>query len=362
MKKSILIKPIFAAFLVSAILLSGCGAHTDTQAARSAVPEPVGAGRTAATEDTEAPFFLHFSYSLTLARGDPFDIHKYISYIDDLDSDVDLTVDGAVDAGTAGEYTLTLTLTDDAGNSSSRDMTVNIVEPDPSYTDDGSGVYTPPPAKSFDDFAAAYKKDGTTVGIDVSKWQGEIDFSRAAAAGCEFVIIRIGGYAGGVFEDPNYAVNIKNAKAAGLKVGVYWYSEENGADAVRENAEYLYSLLGGENLDFPVFFDWEDYFNLEDYKMSLKDLNDMFLAFREEAKAHGYDAALYNAGYYLGILWSEKVKENGVWLADYTDETEYRGGYFLWQQGFGRIDGIDGDVDVDVFYPEAFEKLRQKET
>ena len=235
MKKSILIKPIFAALLVSAILMSGCGAkdgvadtgaaeittaQTDTQTAESAVTEPAGVGRAAA--DTEAPFFLHFSYSLTLARGDPFDIHKYISYIDDLDSDVDLTVDGAVDPETVGEYPLTLTLTDDAGNSSSLDMTVNIVEPDPSYVDDGSYTYTPPPAKSFDDFAAAYKKDGTMVGIDVSKWQGEIDFDRVAEAGCEFVIIRIGGYAGGVFEDPNYAVNIKNAKAAGLKVGVYW--------------------------------------------------------------------------------------------------------------------------------------------
>ena len=352
MKKSILLKSIAAALLVSAILLSGCGAkdvvadpdtaeiltaQTDPQTEENAVPEPVGAGRTAVTEnradgtdtedteDTEAPFFLHFYYSLTLARGDSFDIHKYISYIDDLDSEVDLTVDGSVDPETVGEYPLTLTLTDDAGNSSSLDMTVNIVEPDPSYVDDGSYTYTPPPAKSFDDFAAAYKKDGTMVGIDVSKWQGAIDFDRVAAAGCEFVIIRIGGYAGGVFEDPNYAVNVKNAKAAGLKVGVYWYSEENGEDAVRENAEYLYSLLGGEELDFPVFFDWEDYFNLEDYKMSLRDLNEMFLAFKEEAKAHGYNAALYNSEYYLGILWSDKVKENGVWLANYTDEVEYAG-------------------------------------
>ena len=103
---------------------------------------------------------------------------------------------------------------------------------------------------------------------------------------------------------------------------------------------------------------WEDYFDLEDYKMSLRDLNEMFLAFKEEAKAHGYDAALYNAGYYLGILWSDRVKENGVWLADYTDETEYEGRYFLWQQGFGRIDGIDGDVDVDVFYPEEMKEVR----
>ena len=303
--------------------------------------------------DTEPPFFLHFNYSLTFERGATIDLHKYISYIDDLDSDVELTVKGAVDTGKIGTYPLTLTLTDDSGNSTSRDMTVYIVEPTPSGTSDGSYIYTPPPARSFSDFAASYKKDGTSIGIDVSRWQGEIDFGKVAAAGCEFVIIRIGGYADGVFEDPYYAENIKKAKAAGLKVGVYWYSEENGPTKVRANSAYLYSLLGDEKLDFPIFFDWEDYINLEKYKMSLKDLNDMFLAFKDEALAHGYNAALYNSAYYLGVLWSDAVKGNGVWLAHYTDQTDYDGRYFLWQQGFGRIDGIDGEVDVDVLYPDV---------
>ena len=301
--------------------------------------------------DTEPPFFLHFTKTVTLERGSAFNVHRYVSYIDDLDSDVELTVDGAPDTGTVGEYRLKLTLTDDSGNVTASDMTVRIVEPTPSGTPDGSYTYTPPPPRSFADFAASYKTDGTMVGIDVSKWQGEIDFDRVAAAGCEFVIIRIGGYAGGVFEDPNYAENIKRAKAAGLKVGVYWYSEEDGPAKVRENAAFLYSLLGGQTLDFPVFFDWEDYFNLEDYRMSVKDLNDMFLAFRAEAEARGYRAALYNSAYYLGVLWGDEVKGRGVWLAHYTDRTNYGGRYFLWQQGFGRIDGIDGDVDVDVFYP-----------
>lgn len=302
--------------------------------------------------DTEAPFFLYNAYNVTLTRGNAFNLHKYISYIDDQDSDVELIVGGSVDTNTVGTYSLKLTLKDDAGNTSSSNLSVKVVEPVSSGSSGSSGTYTPEPARSFADFTATYKKAGTMVGIDVSRWQGNIDFNKVAAAGCEFVIMRIGGYADGVFEDPYYAANIRNAKAAGLKVGIYWYSEENGAAAVRENASYLYSLLNGEKLDFPIFFDWEDYYNFEDYKMSVRDLNDMFLAFKEEAEARGYKAALYNSKYFLGILWSEEVKGDGVWLAHYIDETTYTGKYFLWQQGLGSIDGISGDVDVDVFYPD----------
>ncbi|MBQ7603613.1 MAG: hypothetical protein IJU75_01540, partial [Clostridia bacterium] len=307
-------------------------------------PAPVNTGD---PNDVQPPFFLYFASNVTLNVGWGFDVHSYVSYIDDCDPDVILTVDGELDTATVGEYPLTLTLKDHSGNASSSVMNVRVKEPAPA----GSGGTTDPtptlPQKTFAEFSATYKREGTSVGIDVSRWQGEIDFGKVAAAGCEFVIMRIGGYADGTFEDPRFAENIKGAKAAGLKVGVYWYSEENGPAAVRKNAAYLYSLLNGEKLDFPIFFDWEDYYHFEDYKMSMRDLNDMFLAFRDEAESRGYKAALYNSPYYLRILWSDEVKNSGVWLAHYVDETSYEGSYFLWQQGIGRIDGINADVDVD---------------
>ena len=356
---------IAAAALGCLLLLPGCagndtGAATDTglffeslelppetTAAPETEPEP---------EDTEPPFFLYLSTPVTIEQGNEFNIHKYLSYIDNFDPDVDLTVGGIVNTDVAGEYPLVLVLTDDAGNYTSSKMTVNVTRPVIPDNSGSGGTWTPEPPQSFAEFTAKYKKDGASVGIDVSRWQGDIDFGKVASDGCEFVIIRIGGYAEGQFEDAYYAANIRNAKAAGLKVGVYWYSEENGAAQVRENSEYLYSLLGGEELDFPIFFDWEDYYNFEDYKMSIRDLNEMFLAFREEAKAHGYEAALYNSKYFLTVLWSDEVKEGGVWLAHYIEQTTYTGDYFLWQQGVGRIGGIDGDVDVDVLYPDAMKK------
>ena len=296
-------------------------------------------------QDTMAPFFLYFVHNVTLDQGDAFNVHKYVSYIDDLDPDVQLYVEGVVDTATLGEYPLKLTIVDNTGKYSTANMTVSVTEPAPPPVEEPKD-----PPKSFEEFIRLYKTDGTMVGIDVSRWQETIDFQKVAAAGCEFAIMRIGGHIGENFVDRCYANNIRNAKAAGLKVGVYWYSEENGAEAVHRNAAYLYSLLNGETLDFPVFFDWEDYNNIEDYKMSLKDFGDMFTAFRQEAEARGYKAALYNSKYYLELLWNEEVT-GSVWLANYTDQTTYEGKYFLWQQGFARIDGINGDVDVDVFYP-----------
>ncbi|MBQ7171339.1 MAG: hypothetical protein IJR89_03565 [Clostridia bacterium] len=313
-----------------------------TDPPETAAPEPP----ESLPEDTSAPFFLAFNRYVALEKGSKFNIHRYLSYADDLDPDVVFTVTGTVDPDTVGVYPLSLEIRDAAGNASYASMEVEIVEAFPP-----SQPVEPEPPRAFDDFLKTYQNENAAVGIDVSRWQGEIDFERVAAAGCEFVIIRIGGYADGLFEDPYYRANIRGAKKAGLKVGVYWYSEENGPAAVREHAAYLYELLDGEELDLPVFFDWEDFLWFETYRMSLRDLNEMFLAFREEAEARGCRAALYNSKYYLGLLWNDAVKEGGVWLAHYVDETSYTGEYFLWQQGIGRIDGIDGDVDYDVFYP-----------
>ena len=360
MKATLFHKLIASLLLCSLLLLSACKNGGDKK--ETAPQEPESAASSAETTETtaeetaeeaqtteeaadEAPFFLKISSSVTVDRGSTFDLHRHISYADDLDPEVDLLVEGEVDTALIGDYPLTLTLTDDAGNTVTQSMTVKVAEPVPQTPKTSE---TP---KSFAVFSQRYKRDDTMVGIDVSKWQGNIDFNKVAAAGCEFVIIRIGGYSDGVFTDKYYKSNIKNAKKAGLKVGVYWYSEQDGAEAVRRDADYLYSLLDGEALDFPIFFDWEDYGDFENYKMSLKDLNEMFLAFRAEAEARGYKASLYNSKYYLGLLWNDAVKEGGVWLAHYTDQTSYEGEYFLWQQGYGRIDGIGGDVDVDVLYP-----------
>ena len=302
-------------------------------------------------EDKTAPVIFYLIPTVTLERGSRFNLHRYIAYYDDLDPDVQLLVDGEVDTALAGETTLSLTVRDHGGNEASARIKVRVTDPQPYVPPDVPD--DPPEPYRFSDFAAFYEKDGAEAGIDVSMWQGAIDFERVAAAGCRFAVIRLGGYVEGeAFTDPYFEANYKNAKAAGLKVGVYWYSEENGPACARQNAEYLYRVLDGRELDFPVFFDWEDFAWFETYKMSLRDFREMFYAFREEAEARGYRAALYSSKYYLGLFWPETAESGSVWLAHYVDETTYTGDYFLWQQGIGRIDGIGGDVDFDVLYPE----------
>ena len=134
--------------------------------------------------------------------------------------------------------------------------------------------------------------DTAVKGIDVSKWQGNIDFDKVAAAGCEFVIIRLGGYVDGCFTDTYFKSNIKKAKEAGLKVGIYWYSQENSPELVMKNMDYLFYELGEEALDLPIYFDWEDFTHFQNYKMSVRDLNNMFSAFCLEAESRGYRVML----------------------------------------------------------------------
>ena len=107
-----------------------------------------------------------------------------------------------------------------------------------------------------------YKSDTVTsrTGIDVSEYQGNIDWAKVKASGIEFAIIRVGyrGYSTGkIVQDAGFAANIKGAEAAGLKVGVYFFSQAITADEASEEADYVLSCIKGCSLEYPVVFDWE---------------------------------------------------------------------------------------------------------
>ena len=180
---------------------------------------------------------------------------------------------------------------------------------------------------------------------------GDIDFNKVKAAGCEFVIMRVGGYDdGSVYVDSQYYKNLKNAKAAGLKIGIYYHAEERSVEEVKQNVAWLMGVLNGEKLDYPIAYDWEDFANFESYKINLHDINDIYQTFYDEVTAAGYDAMLYSSKNYLMCLWTNK-NETPVWLAHYIDRTDYTGDYIMWQKDCkGRIDGISGDVDLNVMY------------
>ena len=119
---------------------------------------------------------------------------------------------------------------------------------------------------------------------------------------------------------------------------------------VRGSADWIIDTLGGANLDFPVAFDWEDFGNFQDYGMSFYELNRLYDAFADELSQAGYGCMLYGSKNYLENMW-EKTDIRPVWLAHYTEKTDYKGPYILWQaSSTGRISGIGGDVDMDILY------------
>ena len=294
--------------------------------------------------DTVAPVELWSGDGSLIEKGTKFDIQDYISYGDNADPAPQISVDGSVDTENEGSYPLHVTVTDSSGNSTDWDLSIEVVESLPSYEDDAERT-------AFKDFVAEYQGGGRSFGIDVSAWQDEIDFEKVRKAGCEFVIIRIG-YSedGSMTVDKRFGANIVNAKAAGLKVGVYMYSYDNSEEKVRSAASQLIQKLDGESLDLPVAFDWEDFGHFQSYGMNLTELNGLYDAFADELSKSGYSCMLYSSKTYLEKVWTD-TDIRPVWLAHYTDKTDYEGPYMMWQTSCtGKINGIDTDVDMDILY------------
>lgn len=304
-------------------------------------------------KDEKAPFFMIFNASPTAPLGEVFDIHKYVGYADDVDRDVDIKVDGNIDIFTEGTYPVRVILTDDAGHTTSKDMEVQIEEKAPSDNSGGGGGSVPAGGEDFSKFIETYKTDKTSVGIDISRWQETVDFEKVKAAGCEFVYMRLGGYdEGEYYTDRYYKQNIAGAKAAGLKVGVYWHAEDGSPEEAAASVKYLMGVLDDETLDLPIAYDWEDWNNFEDYGMNLYDINKCYEAFANGVEARGYSACLYSSKNFLENTWTNE-SDRPIWLAHYVSSTGYTGKYFMWQHSSnGRIDGINGAVDLDVLYLE----------
>lgn len=294
--------------------------------------------------DSLPPVMLWSGEGTVLERGTEFNINDVIAYGDNADPEPVLDVEGEVDMNTNGSYPLHVTVTDASGNSIDWDVTVQVADTVPVYTDTSART-------QFGDFAAKYADEDRSFGIDVSTWQGDIDFEAVKKAGCDFVIIRIGySIDGEVTIDDKFDQNFERAKAAGLRVGIYLYSYDNSEEKVRASADWIIEKLGGETLDLPIAFDWEDFGCFQTYKMSFTDLNNLYLDFEDQLSTAGYECMLYGSLNYLEKVW-EHTEETEVWLAHYTDETDYEKSYMIWQQSStGNIDGINGDVDFDIMY------------
>ena len=216
--------------------------------------------------------------------------------------------------------------------------------------------YTPTKPKYLymDDIIKKYKNDKTSIGIDVSKWQGNVDFKAVKDAGVEFVIMRIGSQrdpSEDISMDVKFKEYYKAAKEVGLSIGVYVYNTAISKEDGIKTARWVINELNGDKLDFPIAYDFENWTNFMDYKISLHTLSEAYKAFEKELQNNGYDAMLYGSKFYLENVWSD-FENSKVWLAHYTSETDYKGNYMMWQMtSLAKINGItENTVDIDILY------------
>lgn len=187
-------------------------------------------------------------------------------------------------------------------------------------------------------------------GIDVSKYQGDIDWIKVKEAGIGFAICRasFGRKQGQV--DPTFIPNVAGARAAGLAVGAYHYSYATAPDQARQEAELFYQTIRDQKLDMPVYLDMEDPSQAGLSKEQLTEIAEAFCAYLAERK--------YFVGVYANLYWLEQKLELSrlpytIWLARWAAAPGYQGAYGLWQYSSkGQVAGINGFVDRDAAYQD----------
>jgi len=194
-------------------------------------------------------------------------------------------------------------------------------------------------------------------GIDVSTHQKEIDWTAVAADGIEFAMLRLGhrGYTeGGLFEDETFAQNLQGALDAGLEVGVYFFSQAVTPEEAAEEADYVLNVLDGQELAFPIAFDWESIPGDEARTDGLdgETMTQCAAAFCTRIEAAGYRPAVYfnqTQGYLHYDL--RELTDYDLWLAEYDTTPDFYYHFDLWQYSHtGQVDGIEGDVDLDLAF------------
>lgn len=205
-----------------------------------------------------------------------------------------------------------------------------------------------------------YVENGQVVshmGIDVSKYQGRIDWEKVAADGVEFVFLRLGlrGYESGkLVEDETFQTNIRGALAHGIKVGVYFFSQAVTEEEAVEEANFVLERIAPYQIECPVVFDVEKV-NSSTARMNQltpQERTNVTIAFMDTIKAAGYKSMFYhNMETALMLLELERLQDYDRWFAYYGEDLYYPYAYGVWQYSEkGSIQGISGEVDLNIAF------------
>ena len=198
----------------------------------------------------------------------------------------------------------------------------------------------------------------SSPGVDVSAWQGEINWQKVKSAGIEFAFVRIGyrGYESGKLNEDEYGIaNLDGAAAAGLKVGAYFFSQALSIQEVDQEIAFILELLDGRKLDLPVVLDWEiPAANARTANMDRRTLTDLQIHFIQEMKALGMEPLIYFNWYQSeNLYYLDELEDAPFWLALYQDRMTFPWKVEYWQYTEkGKVPGINGPVDLNVYMPD----------
>ena len=297
--------------------------------------------------DTTPPLIFS-SKSKTITKGYQKDLTKELFCGDNYDDNPKCEIIGDYDVNTVGTYPVIFQGTDSSGNISTTNFNLIVKK----TTNNGSSSTSSSTIIKFEDVVATHKTEKTKIGLDISKWQGNIDFQKVKEAGVEFVFIRVGtqnGIGGEYILDPKFEQNIKGFQSVGIPVGVYFYSYANSNKNAKKDAKWVIKQLEPYELELPVVFDWENWSFYQEFNKSFYNLTQMANAYLSTIEKAGYKGMLYSSKNYLENVWFET--KYPTWLAHYTTQTTYQGDYYVWQLcSNGKVAGINGNVDINVMY------------
>lgn len=234
---------------------------------------------------------------------------------------------------------------------------------EPEETEEPEPDLPPPPENPYGPLDFQYRglyleclKCESRVGVDVSGYQGDIDWEQVRASGVDFAMIRLGyrGYETGKLVMDSYAVqNLEGAAAAGLPVGVYFFSQAVTIEEAVEEAEYVIAALEGYEITMPVVFDWEYISDTaRTAHVGRQLLTDCAKAFLDRVKQAGYWPMMYfNVYQTKHNIFLSKLTDYDFWLAMYTNRMRFPYKIKMWQYtSKGRVPGIQGEADLNVMF------------
>ncbi|MBQ6663449.1 MAG: cell wall-binding repeat-containing protein [Firmicutes bacterium] len=198
--------------------------------------------------------------------------------------------------------------------------------------------------------------EASAKGIDVSEFNATINWKKVAKSGISFAFIRVGGRYGvraTIYDDERFVENIKGAAKAGIKTGVYFFTQAITVKEAIQEANYTLEKVKDYQIDLPIVFDTEFMYNGRHNNLDKQARTKVARAFCERVRKAGYTPMIYASSTYLRDELDLTQLPYDIWVAEWTDKLSYQGPYRFWQYAAdGQVDGITGNVDLDYMFGE----------